>query len=123
MKKTYAQKITNQKRHELLAIVDECIDNHEKFKNSYFWDGSRIGRASSRRKFGEEHSFSHSFMYDGIEFEYVSDVSVSCKNVYYSGCFYQGNTRKDVRVFKKIQKELMEAIETYEAKHNVEKTA
>ena len=115
--KTYAKKITQQRRLELKQLVEKAISQHEKFKNAYFWDPP--SSAGMRRSYEKYHSWHLDFMYDGKEYYYKSHVECSCRNVYYTGCFYINDTRVTMREFKKVLKELNEAIENYTAKNGV----
>lgn len=118
MKKTYAQKINQTKRKELLEKIEDAISFHEKFKNAYFFDPP--SSANSRRSYEKHNQKDIKFIYDGKEYRYNARVTCSCKNVYYNGVFSVDKVIKDVRAFKKIKEELISAIETYENKHTTE---
>ncbi len=114
--KTYAQKITQAKRLELLKKVNEAINHHESMRNSYFWEG---GNRSQRKWKERQNNFSIIFHYDGIEYEYRSRMSCSSRHVYSTRSFFVGEDRKSVRAFKKIQAELETAIAAYNEKNPV----
>lgn len=118
MKKTYAQKINQSKRKELLEKIDDAISFHEKFKNAYFFEPP--SSASSRRSYEKYNQRDIKFSYNGMNYPYSSRVTCSCKNVYYYGTFSVDNVTKDVRAFKKIKEELISAIEVYEGKYTTE---
>lgn len=113
--KTYAQKITQKKRKSLLEEVSRAIKQHERFKNAYFFDPPY--NASSRRQYEKFNSIKVEFAYDGHQYEYASFVSCSCKNVYYDHYFAIDEYTVNVKPFKKVQRELTEAIEAYDLKH------
>ena len=118
MKKTYAQKINQLKRKELLEKIEDAINFHEKFKNAYFFDPP--SSASSRRSYEKQNQRDIKFAYNGMNYSYRGYVTCSCKNVYYYGTFSVDKVIKDVRAFKKIKEELISAIEAYESKHTTE---
>ena len=118
MKKTYAQKINQSKRKELLEKIEEAISFHEKFKNAYFFDPP--SSESSRRSYEKQNRRDIKFIYDRKEYRYSARVTCSCKNVYYYGTFSVDKVIKDVRAFKKIKEELISAIEVYESKYTTE---
>lgn len=112
--KSYAQKITQAKRLELLKKVNEAINHHESMKYSYFWEG---GNRSQRKWKEKQNNFSIIFNYGGVEYEYRSRMSCSSRHVYSTRSFFVGEDRKTVRAFKKVQEELKTAIENYNAKN------
>lgn len=116
--KSYAQKITQAKRLELLKKVNEAISHHEYMRNSYFWEG---GNRSQRKWKEKQNNFSIIFQYDGVKYEYRSRMSCSSRHVYSTRSFFVGEDRKNVRAFKKIQAELETAIENYNGKNNKNK--
>ena len=118
MKKTYAQKINQIKRKELLEKIEDAISFHKKFKNAYFFDPP--SSASSRRSYEKHNQRNIKFIYDGKEYRYSARVTCSCKNIYYFGTFSVDKVIKDVRAFKKIKEELISAIEAYERKYTTE---
>ena len=118
MKKTYAQKITQAKRKELLAQIEDAITFHERFRNAYRFEPPWL--ASERRGYEKYHRRDIKFTYDGVTYHYRGGTSCSCRNVYYTGAFYVNGEKKTVRPFKKIRDELVAAIEAYEGKRAVD---
>ena len=114
--KTYAQKITQKKRKSLLEEVSRAIKQHERFRNAYFFEPPY--NASGRRHYEKINSIKLNFVYDGHLYEYASFVSCSCKNVYYDHFFAIDEYAVNVKPFKKVQRELTEAIEAYDLKHS-----
>lgn len=114
--KTYAKKIRQSKRKELLAKIDEAITFHEKFRNAYFFKPPSC--AAKRRYYEIYNQREIEFNYNGAKYRYSGFTECSCNNVYYYGSFYMDGDRKTIRVFKKIKQELVEAIEAYEKKHS-----
>ena len=86
------KKILRMKKQD----IDFCISFHEKHKNSYFWSppSNAYGRRSEEQR--------KTFVKKIGKFEFQSDVSCSCKCYYYTGHFYEGDEKKDLRCFKKI---------------------
>lgn len=114
--KTYAQKITQKKRKSLLEGVSRAIRQHERFRYAYFFEPPY--HASDRRRYEKNNSIKVVFTYDGHLYEYASFVSCSCKNIYYEHYFAIDDYAVNVRPFKKVQRELTDAIEVYEMKHS-----
>ena len=82
--------------------VQTAIENHERFRNSYVWNSP--GAASARRSYERKNSFAVQFVNAGVRYSYTSDVSCSCKNIYYTGTFMVDGEKKTVRVFKNLLK-------------------
>lgn len=120
MIKTYAQKITQSKRKELLEKVENAINFHEKFRHSYLFKPPL--NANSRRNYEKYYQRDINFVYNHIDYRYCGYTSCSCKRVYYDGTFYENGEIKTVRVFKKIRDELISAIEAYDDKHTTKLT-
>ena len=76
------------------------IDHHEHHSNSYFW--TPPGNASGRRAEEKRKSFNISIG----NYSYESDVRCSCKNYYYTGTFKENGKTKNLRCFRKLEKEL-----------------
>ena len=115
MNKTYAQKINQAKRNEILTLINDAIAHHEKFKNAYFF--TPPSDASGRRYYEEKNQRQIEFDYNGKKYSYSCYIRCSCKNVYYEGGFYVGGTYKNVKSFKNVRAELLDAIENYIEKH------
>ena len=115
MKKTYAKKISQAKREKILSQINAAIEHHEKFKGAYFF--TPPSNASGRRYYEEKNKRLIEFDYDGMKYSYSCYIRCSCKNVYYEGDFCVNGFKKNVKSFKAVKKELLEAIETYIAKH------
>ena len=115
--KTYAKKIRQSKRKELLAKIDEAITFHEKFRNAYFFKPPSC--AAKRRYYEIYNQREIEFNYNGATYRYSGFTECSCNNVYYYGSFYMDGDRKTIRVFKKIKQDLVEAREAYEKNHSV----
>jgi len=85
------------------ARIARAIETHEKYKNSYFWSSN--GNASSRRR--EENRFADNNPKFEIEtkrgiISVEQDLSISCKNVYYSSYIFCDGEKKDIRILKKL---------------------
>ena len=83
----------------LIRRIERAIEHHEKFAKSYFW--TPPGGAAARREMESRESFAVFFPIGGDRFAYSSEVTCSCKNVYYTGEFYFNGEKKNVRVFKR----------------------
>jgi hypothetical protein len=88
------------------AQVQKALDNHDRLQNAYFW--TPAGNASSRRYDEKRYSFSVQVEHEGHDYEYDSQVQCSVKNFYYRGAFYKNGKLGDVRIFKKLIKQLEE---------------
>jgi len=89
--------------------VKHAIEHHEKFSTVYFW--TPPSSASGRRSMEHKNQYYHELTLDGVKYSYSSNVSCSCKNVYYDGTFEINEKRKDVRAYKK----LLNTLETMKA--------
>lgn len=98
----YRVKDTTENLREILkkakSDVEYCVEFHERHKNSYFWSPPQ--NAAGRRNEESRKSFVKTIG----NFQFQSSVSCSCKNYYYTGLFFEGSERKDLRCFRKIQK-------------------
>ena len=93
----------SQLRNTATTAVDQLnniIDHHQKHAKSYFW--TPPGGASGRRSEEKRKTFTTQI---GNLF-YSSDVSCSCKNYYYTAIFEFNNETKNLRIVKKMKKEL-----------------
>lgn len=118
--KNYAQKITQQKRKALLQEVSNVIKQHSSFDNVYFKDSPTLARL--RRQYEEQNSTQIDFMYDGHLYTYWCEPECSCKYIRYYHKFlidekpvFDGK-KVTVRQFKKVQEELLNAINAYDEK-------
>ena len=95
---------TKQKMLSILTSlryeVTMTIDHHKKHANSYFWTPPM--NASGRRAEEKRKSFEISIG----NYSYESDVRCSCKNYYYTGTFKENGKTKNLRCFRKLEKEL-----------------
>lgn len=87
-----------------LETVQGCIEHHEKHARAYFWVSP--SNASARRSEERRKSFTKHAFYDGDDYTFVSTVSCSCKNYYYTGEFFVNGEKKDLRLFKSLLKRL-----------------
>lgn len=89
-------KLTKSQTGKVLAAIEQ----HNKFKSSYFW--SPPSTASGRRQMEKVNTWGVRFKHQGREYQYSSNVDVSCKNVYYQGVFAVDGEIKNVSLFKKL---------------------
>ena len=94
------KKYKTLKRSKVLPLIQEFVQRHAKFKNSFFW--TPPCNASGRRKMEEDNSLIFSFMLGGISYSFEQGISCSCKNVYYSSSISVNGQSKDIRVAKKL---------------------
>ena len=113
--RTYPQKITQKRRLELKAKIEASITAHKRMDGAYLWNPPTD--ASSRRNYERYYSFFTEFMYAGKPCSYMCDVNCSCKNIYVDRVFKIDGERVDVRAFKKMLKELDNAIDAYSEKY------
>lgn len=78
-----------------LAKVQEAIQKHEEFRNSYFWQGNN---KSNRLNWNNNFTFK----FDGKKYEINQSCYSSRKNVYYSMAIYVNGIKKDIRALKAI---------------------
>jgi len=87
-----------RKNMKVYAEIISIIQAHNKYKNSYFWNPP--GNASSRRYMEFEHTLE--FSLNGDVYEVIQQLDCSCRNVYYSLRIYLNDTKKDIRLLKKL---------------------
>jgi hypothetical protein len=79
----------------------EIVEQHEKFKNSYFWNPPT--NASGRRQYEKKYSREPvAFEYAGKKYEVIQSVSCSCKNIYYNFGVYVDGEKKTVKAIKSL---------------------
>lgn len=95
----------SRKSASLKSTIQNTIENHDKYKKSYFW--SPGGNASSRRRNEERFEKSNpSYKVQtkkGI-IEVRPDYSESCRNCYYKLSITLDGNSKNVRLLKNIIK-------------------
>ena len=89
---------------ELIEICEKVISLQEKMKNSYFWDPPQS--ASTRRSYESYNSQSYEFIYKGKKYKFCQSTVCSCRNVYFSSVFCINDERKDLRLVRKLLKDL-----------------
>jgi len=83
--------------------IKDRIDNHEKFKGSYFWSPPQ--KASARCAYENIHSRSpYKFKKAGKVYEITQEVECTCKNIYYKFSVKVDDVKKDIRALKKLIK-------------------
>ena len=97
MKQSKAQPLTP----EALAQIEEVLDHHDTYKNSYFWNRDN-GNGQSRTARERQLNFTVSIEHDGHCYQYVSEVSISRTNFYYKGRFTKDGNKSNVSLFKKL---------------------
>lgn len=98
-----AMKITASQRKKICT----ALEHHDKFSSAYFW--TPPGNASGRRHMEKANSFGVKFKNGGHTYEYTSDVSCSCKNVYYTGSFVVDGKPKNRRAFAALLPKALQA--------------
>ena len=95
--------IKRRVRKEIREKILNTIEKHEKWSKSYFWSPKTNagGRRSIENNFKSEHP-SYSFTHQGVKYEVVTSLDVSCKNYYYSLSIYVDEEKKDIRALKKL---------------------
>lgn len=102
--KTKIETAINSKRSELLKAIETVIDHHERFSRSYFWRSP--GNASARRSMEDKNNFDVSLVVNNKLYRYESIVRCSCNNVYYTGSFYIEETKKNLRTFRELERQV-----------------
>lgn len=101
--KTY--NITNRLSAQAKKAIVNAIAQHEKYKNSYFWNpgSSSNWRRSNESKFRQNHP---EFVLKKGEqlIEVLPEYSESCNHVYYSMSIYVNDKKKDIRAIKSLLK-------------------
>ena len=80
------------------SFLIEYLDNHDRYKSSYFWNPP--SQSSARRRMEFDHSLI--FIYKGKLYDFEQSVGCSCKNVYYSAGIYVNGKKKDIRIIRKL---------------------
>jgi len=94
-----------------IQLVLKVIEHHTKFSKSYFWTSPSI--ASSRRSMENFNTWNATIRIGQDNYHYSSDVSCSCRIVYYTGNFCHNGTKKDVRLFKVLYNKLLDLRQTF----------
>lgn len=102
--KTKIESAITEKQKDLLKKIENVISHHERFSKSYFWNSP--SSADNRRKMEKNESFSEIIEFNGKKYEHTSHVSVSCKNVYYSGSFFVDGTQKNLRSWRSLERQV-----------------
>lgn len=98
-------KATNRLSAKAKATIQNAIEQHDKYKKSYFWTpgGSASQRRNNEKRFLTIHpSFIIETKLGTIEVS--TTYSESCKNCYYGMCVTLDDVSKDVRLLKKLLK-------------------
>jgi hypothetical protein len=97
------KKITKKVRRSIKEKILNTIEQHEKRSKSYFWkpNTNAGGRRSIENKFKIDHP-SYSFTHQGIKYEIITSLDVSCKNYYYSLSVYVDAEKKNIKTLKKL---------------------
>ena len=83
-----------------LDKIKKAIANHDKYDGCYFW--TPPCNASQRRGMEKRDTFAVAFRNAGRVYEYTSEVSCSCKSVYYTGVFSIDGERVNVAEFRRL---------------------
>ena len=81
--------LENKTGLKIKSRIKNIIGDHDRYKSCYFW--SNTGNAANRRR--QEFTTSLKFNLNEIEYDICQDLSISCKNFYYS-CDIQKNGKK-----------------------------
>jgi len=101
MKKTYNRNLKtleNKTGRKIKSALESILEDHEQYKNCYFW--TPPGDAWSRRK--EEFATSLSFLYNGDRIEISQNLELSCKNFYYSCDIRKNGKKSNIKLIKNI---------------------
>ena len=90
--------LENKTGSKIKRQLTEMLDNHEKYKNTYFW--SPPINASGRRAM--EFNESIEFVLNGKKYSWKQDLSCSCRNVYWKSSVHVDGNKKNIRVIKKL---------------------
>ena len=82
--------------------INDFLEDHKKFRNSYFW----VSLAYRNQRENMEFDRLFTFVFREKQYEVRQSVTVSRANVYYSSGIRVDGAKKDVRVLKKVLKEL-----------------
>ena len=82
------------------AKIERALAQHDRHRNAYFW--TPAASAGQRRYTERQNNWSVKFKHAGVVYEYVSDVSCSCRNYRYAGTFLCDGVERDVRLFKRL---------------------
>ena len=98
---------------KLKTLLEEVIETHEKYKKSYFWSS---GQNAGQRRRNEERFPSSNIvinLVNGDEIEIYQSYSESCNHCYYKGKIHLNGCKKDIRLVKKLLKDLSVITEVY----------
>lgn len=92
------------KIEEIKEFCNDAIELNETMQGCYFWNPP--SKSSARRKYEEEHSLKGEFEYKEHKYYVNLITECSCKNVYFKQYIEVDGESKDIRLIKKILKEI-----------------
>lgn len=105
------ENVQTQADERLLSKIKAIIDSADKFRNCYFWDGSRYG-AGGRRSMEREYSHGLVTWRDGKDvFTASYSVQMTCHNVYARGTYTRNGVKTNLTAIKNSYKRLLEQME------------
>ena len=90
--------LDNKTGDKIKKILNNMLNTHEIYKNSYFWNPP--GNAAGRRN--KEFTDYVSFIFNNKQYEWEQELSCSCKNVYWTNYISVDGKKKDIRTIKKL---------------------
>ena len=88
-----------------LAEVREALANHDRLKNSWFWKDN--GNANARSYRQKQVTINVTVYKEGHVYRYETYVSITRKNFHYKGVFSKDGVLSNVRLFKKLEAQLI----------------
>ncbi len=90
--------LNNKTGKLIVSKINTMVNNYEKYKGCYFW--KQTGSAASRRR--QEFTESLSFNLFGKKYEWEQELSISCKNFYWTSDITVDGKKSNITSIKKI---------------------
>lgn len=92
--------LKNKTGEQIINKIRTMINNHERYKKSYFW--TNTGNARSRR--AQEFETDLIFILDGKKYEWNQSLSISCINFYWTSVIYVDGCKKNITTMRNLLK-------------------
>jgi hypothetical protein len=90
--------LNNKTGNEIKNQINKMMDNHDKYKNCYFWKNT--GNAANRRR--QEFSDELIFTLNDVEYKWVQDLSISCRNFYWTSSIYKNGKKSNIKIIQNL---------------------
>jgi hypothetical protein len=92
--------LNNKTGEKIVSEIQKIIDASEQYRSCYFW--TQTGNAASRRR--QEFTNNLKFTLKNKTYEVVQDLTISCKNFYFSTAVTVNGKRSNITPLKNMIK-------------------